>query len=112
MLRRIFLNISTYCGIANRTGRTALGGALFASVLMVNPAHAAYLSFVHVSGCLNCQTSAQFVAAAIADAQAQAFPGTYVVTSVNYPGTAYVKVAGTLMFTPLPNMHAYLGNIT
>jgi hypothetical protein len=111
MIRRIFPNISRYCGISNSIGHTALGGALLASVLVANPAHAAN-GFVFAANCANCQTSAQFVSAAVSAAQVQLLPGTYIVTSVPYPATAYVKVAGTLCFTPLPNMHAYLCNIT
>lgn len=111
MLRTLFLNISRYCGTAIKTGRAALGCALLASVFVVNPAHAGN-GFVFTVNCAACQTSADFVSAAVSAAQARAWPGTYVVTSVTYPATAYVNVAGTIFIGPMPQMKFYLLNIT
>jgi hypothetical protein len=51
---------------------------------------------INVVGCSNCQTSADFAAAATAQAQSMVKVGLYVVTSTNFAETAFVRVNGTV----------------
>jgi hypothetical protein len=73
----------------------AVGGGLLVWMCSASPSFALN-GFINVTGCQNCQTSADFSAAATSQAQALVKVGFYAVTSINFPETAYVRVNGTI----------------
>jgi hypothetical protein len=97
---------------------TAIGSALVVWICSASPSFALN-GFINVGGCLNCQTSADFAAAATSEAQSLVKVGLYMITSTNFAETAYMRVNGTIRLqctgspcTIKPGAPSYLSNVT
>jgi len=83
---------------ANRSIRKvciAAGSRLLVLICSSSPS-IALNGLINVSSCTNCQTSADFAAAAAAQAESMVKVGLYIVTSLNFQETAYVRVNGSV----------------
>lgn len=118
MTKGLHLGKHRGAGRLARKACTAAAGAMLIWLCSATPSFALN-GLINVAGCTNCQTSADFAAAATAQAQSLVKVGLYVVTSLNFAATAYVRVNGTIRLactgTPCtikPGAQPMLSNVT